>query len=160
MQIGADIKAEHQSLGIAKNKAPRKVHKSTAALLAVPRYSDLLGDQDDEDEDERGRMLISSKQGWRTDMARWIGAARDADAAEEIEDAENALNSTPARPDLVYKCVTLAALFGRPDATPTRIPAAEIAAEAALMEALADLDEDERPDEGAIEIQSEDEYMG
>lgn len=128
-------------------------------LLAVPRYCDLLGDQEDEDEDERGRMLVSSKQGWRTDMAKWIGAARDADAAEDLEAAEAALNPTPARSDAVYKPVSLAALFGKPGATPNRIPAAEIATEAALMQALADLDEDERLDEGAIEIPSDDEYI-
>ena len=32
----------------------RQVHKSTDTLLAVPQYSDLLDDQDHEDESERG----------------------------------------------------------------------------------------------------------
>jgi hypothetical protein len=35
-------------------------HKSTATLLTIPQYSDLLDDQDDEDESERGRVLINS----------------------------------------------------------------------------------------------------
>jgi hypothetical protein len=46
------------------------VHKSTDTLLAVPCYSDLLGDQDDEDETERGQSLVTSRQGWRTEMAK------------------------------------------------------------------------------------------
>jgi chromosome condensin MukBEF MukE localization factor len=53
-QIGSDIKAEHQSLGLAKSRGKLKVHTSTNTLLAVPRYSDLLDDQDHEDEAERG----------------------------------------------------------------------------------------------------------
>ncbi|KZP22392.1 hypothetical protein FIBSPDRAFT_690520, partial [Athelia psychrophila] len=36
-KIGADIKAEHQTLGAAKRRLARKVHKSTSTLLAVPR---------------------------------------------------------------------------------------------------------------------------
>ncbi|KIM89547.1 hypothetical protein PILCRDRAFT_812394 [Piloderma croceum F 1598] len=47
-------------------------HKSTDTLLVVPRYSDLLDDQDDEDESERGRLLVSSSQCWRAEMAKWI----------------------------------------------------------------------------------------
>jgi hypothetical protein len=44
-------------------------------LLAVPQYSDLLDDQDHEDESERGRLLVSSRQGWRMEMAKWITEA-------------------------------------------------------------------------------------
>ena len=36
---------------------------------------------------------------------------------------------------------------------------AEIDAESELMQALAEVDEDERPDDGAVEIASEDEYI-
>jgi hypothetical protein len=53
-QVGADIAADHQRLGLVEKRGNRKNHRSTAALLAVPRYSDLLGDIDDEDETERG----------------------------------------------------------------------------------------------------------
>jgi hypothetical protein len=62
------------------------IHKSTDTLLAVPCYSDLLGDQDDEDETERGQSLVMSRQGWRTEMVKWIGEAR---AAEIDEDSDN-----------------------------------------------------------------------
>ena len=71
-------------------------------LLAVPCYSDLLGDQDDEDETECGRLLVTSRQGWHT----------------------------------------------------------KIDAKAALMEALAEVEEDEWPDDGAVEVSSEEEYNG
>ena len=52
-QIGSDIKAEHQSLGLAKSRGKLKVHTSTNTLLAVPHYSDLLGEQDNEDKAEQ-----------------------------------------------------------------------------------------------------------
>ncbi|KIM77753.1 hypothetical protein PILCRDRAFT_11836 [Piloderma croceum F 1598] len=39
-------------------------------------------------------------------------------------------------------------------------PSTEIDAEAALMEALTDADEDERLDDGAVEIGSDEEYHG
>ncbi|KAJ7430267.1 hypothetical protein B0H11DRAFT_2263897 [Mycena galericulata] len=56
---------------------------------------------------------------------------------------------------------SLAILFGGPEAKAkltTRISKREIDAEAELMEALADAEEDEQPDDGAVEGPSEDEY--
>ena len=44
--------------------------------------------------------------------------------------------------------------------TPSQMVAAEVDAEAALMQALAEMEEDERLDDGEIEIPSEDEYSG
>ena len=48
----------------------------------------MLADQDDEDETERGRLLVTSEAGWRTEMAKWIADARrdeedDTDSDEE-----------------------------------------------------------------------------
>ena len=71
-QVRADIAADHQWLGLVEKRGNRKNHRSTAALLAVPRYSDLLEDIDEEDETERGRALVTSEAGWRTEMAKWI----------------------------------------------------------------------------------------
>jgi hypothetical protein len=48
----------------------RIVHKLTATLLAVLRYSDLLEDQTNEDEDKHGWLLITTREGWQTNMAR------------------------------------------------------------------------------------------
>jgi hypothetical protein len=55
-------------------------------LLAVPRYRDLLDDQDNEDERGHGRALVSSSVGWRTEMAEWISDVRAAEDAEEADD--------------------------------------------------------------------------
>ena len=51
------------------------IHKSTATLLTVPRYEDLLKDQDNEDESKHGQFLVTTRVGWCTDMARRIGEA-------------------------------------------------------------------------------------
>ncbi|KZP23372.1 hypothetical protein FIBSPDRAFT_737740 [Athelia psychrophila] len=145
-KIGADIKAKHQALGLAKTRGKRKVHESTATLLAVPRYCDLLADQEDEDETERGRLLVNSAEGWRTDMAKWIAAARDAEEAENLDDYDDQADDAGVRAT-AWKPITLAVLFGGLEASQrrrTRLPPAEIAAESALMEALADIEENAR----------------
>lgn len=62
-----------------------------------------------------------------------------------------------------WKGTTLAVLFGGIAASrrrSTRLPAAEVSAEAALMEALADIKEVSRLDQGTIEIDSDEEYAG
>ena len=56
--------------------------------------------------------------------------------------------------------MTLAKLFGGQNEHPSRLLPAEIDAESELMQALAEIDEDERPDDGAVEIHSDDEYIG
>ncbi|KAJ6570699.1 ribonuclease H-like domain-containing protein [Mycena sp. CBHHK59/15] len=100
-KIKADI------LGYKERKG-RKNHKSIAGLLSVPRYRDLLEDQDDEDSSERGRALVSSSAGWRTDMAKWIAATRAAER-EELPDSESEAAAEGAapprlRPDLQSQC--------------------------------------------------------
>ena len=39
-----------------------------------------------EDESERGRALVSSASGWRTEMAKWIAEAREAEREESDDD--------------------------------------------------------------------------
>ena len=80
-----DIKQDHYDEGLAKNCGKCANHKSTCTLLEVPRYSDLLDDQDDKDETERGRLLVNSAKGFRTEMAKWITASRAAEVAEDVE---------------------------------------------------------------------------
>ena len=53
----------------------------------------------------------------------------------------------------------LAKLFGGQNKRPSQLLPAEIDAESDLMEALANIDEDEHPDDGAVEILLEDEYV-
>jgi hypothetical protein len=181
-QIRADICAGHEQQGLIKLRQGRKNHKSTAELLTVPRYRDLLEDQEAEDPSERGRVLVSSASGWRVQMAKWIGDSKEAEAAEQVEAAEKALRKTlgdlnsnsesddeedtprlPKKP--MWKPITLAVLFGEAEKPRKRKPSARVLEkEARLMETLAEMEacadaqEDSRPDDGAIEIDSDDEY--
>lgn len=136
------------------------MHQSTATLLAVPQYCDLLGNQEDEDEAERGQLLVSSRAGWWTEMAKWIGDARAAENEEMDDEAEEILaQSVGNTHSSAWKPTTLAVLFGGLLEQPSRLPNSEIDAEAVLMEALANVEEDERLDEGAVEIDTEEEYV-
>ncbi|KAJ7042268.1 hypothetical protein C8F04DRAFT_1176428 [Mycena alexandri] len=186
LQVRADIRADHERQGLIKPRQGRKNHKSVGALLAVPRYCDLLEDQEDEDPSERGRALVSSTDGWRTEMAKWVADSKAAEVVERAEAAEKAkwkaqretlgLDSdseleeedTPRLPKTPrWKPITLATLFGLSEKPLKRKPsesARVLEEEERLMEALAemearaDADEDARMDDGAIEIDSDDEY--
>jgi hypothetical protein len=138
--------------GLTKTRSKRKVHKSTATLLAIPWYSDLLDDQNDEDNDEHGRLLVSSRQSWHTEMAKWIGEARTMELDEDSED-----DDTPAPSRVTnWKPVMLATLFrGQNEPLSQSLPT-DTEVEAELMQALAD--EEEQPDDGAIEIDLDDAY--
>jgi hypothetical protein len=59
-----------------------------------------------------------------------------------------------------WKPVSLANLFSGCEPLLLRPPSTEIDAEAALMEALAEVEEDEWPDDGAVEVGSNEEYNG
>lgn len=85
--MGVDIKLEQYNEGLVKHHSKCTNHKSTSILLTVPKYSDLLNNQGDEDEDECGCLLVDTAEGWQTEMVKWIAALRAADAAEGIEDA-------------------------------------------------------------------------
>ena len=98
---------------------------------------------------------------WRIEMAQWIAKVREVEAAEEIEERDAALQTIESRrrSSVKWKPITLDNLFGgtkhkasRPSRT---IEEEEEAMEQAMVEAL----EDERPDDGAIEINSDEEYQ-
>ncbi|KAJ7284775.1 ribonuclease H-like domain-containing protein [Mycena rebaudengoi] len=161
-KIGAQLLFEHQKVGLVKPRKPRNNHKSTANLLSVPRYRDLLGDQEDEDPSERGRALVSSPASWRTEMAKWIAEAREAEREERDEIAEETIQ--PSLPAGAWKPMTLAALFGEPEITD--IPRRRrrgcprvMEEEEALMQALAEQAEDDNLDDGVIEIGDDDEFV-
>ena len=133
--------------------------------MAVPWYSDLLDDQDDEDESKHGCVLINSTQGWCTEMVKWISDARAAEADEYSDDDDDSavLSSPPlpaARPSSrssQWKPMTLTILFGGCKEPPSRLHLDEIDTKAALMQALAEREED---DDGAVEINSDNEFTG
>jgi hypothetical protein len=156
VEIGSSIIAEHKQAGLVPSRTKRKNHKSTGInLLAVPRYSDLLDDMDAEDESERGRALVTSEAGWRTEMAKWIGDARSAEEAEDESDSDNENLVTPRIRVPQPKSMTLTTLFGGKVRRVERLT--EISEEEVLMEELAEQMEDDRLDDGAIE-QEGDEY--
>ena len=123
----------------------------------------MLDDQNDEDEEERGCMLVNSVQSWRTEMAKWIGEARAVELEEVGSDDSN--DDEPPVPVTIrnncawkYRPLTLAILFkGQKERLSHSLPR-EVDAEAELMQALAELEEEENPDDRAVEIPSEDEY--
>ena len=69
------------------------VHKLKDTLLAIPHYSDLLGDQDDEDETERGWSLIMSRQGWHTEMVKWISEAWAAELDDDMDNEDSTVSA-------------------------------------------------------------------
>lgn len=161
-QVATMIHSEHIELGLTKDRSKRRNHDSHKKLLAVPRYADLLEDIANEDETECGRALISTPEGWQTTMAKWVFDAQEAER-QELEDADSdddfadlALPST--RPSKPYSN-TLKNLFG---GLPKRKRVLEkvIDVEVELMQALAEAAEDDRPDDGAVEIDSDEEYQG
>ncbi|KAJ7190622.1 ribonuclease H-like domain-containing protein [Mycena pura] len=90
-KVGESIRREHIQKGlITAGTRKRQNHADASSLLAVPRHSDLLEDQDAEDEAERGRALLRAEKTWRIGMAKWIGEQRaEAAAAEAAMDSED-----------------------------------------------------------------------
>ena len=103
-------------------------------------------------------------------MAKWITALRVAEAAEAAEEVkawEETVAAGSARDGLQapvvpnctkWKAETLEKLFSAQAQPPSQMVAADVDAGASLMQALAEVEEDERLDDGEIEIPSEDEY--
>ena len=104
---------------------------------------------------------MTSPASWRIEMAQWIAKVQEAEAAEEIEECDAALQTIESwcRSSVKWKPITLDNLFGgtkHKASWPSRtIEEEEEAMEQAMAEAL----EDEQPDDGAIEINSDEEYQ-
>ena len=158
-----DIKTEHQKLGIAKRREKRNIHRGAEKLLFMPRYSDLLDNLDNDEESERGRALVSTAAGWRTEMARWIGEARAENSDLSARDTTYSVvddnsESAAATPPLIsqsrisrFKSTKLSELFDDAPRRSTRVPDVVIDEEAELMQALAEMEEDDRLDDGTLE---------
>ena len=59
-----------------------------------------------------------------------------------------------------WKPITLALLFGGKKLWWSRLPPEEVDAKSQLMEAPAEIEEDERLDDGEVEIPSDQEFVG
>ncbi|KAJ6607551.1 hypothetical protein B0H10DRAFT_1956165 [Mycena sp. CBHHK59/15] len=103
------------------------------------------------------------KERWRTQLGKWIGDAQAADCGEADLDPEDEADDdlTPRLPNRLpaWKPMTLEVLFGGAEKPRARKLSTKVMEEEErLMEELADELEDQEPDEGAIEIDSDDEY--
>jgi hypothetical protein len=115
----------------------------------------LLEDIDDEDETEHGRALVNSEAGWRTEMAKWIGDARAADESDSDSESDDEVVS-PAVQITKWSPCKLLVLFGGEVKRSERVGQMEFDEEATLMEAFANQEEDEYPDDGAMEGSGDD----
>jgi hypothetical protein len=170
------MKAEHIEEGLVRKRVPRQNHKAVDALLGIPYYADPLCDQFDEDESERGRMLVQSAEGWRTELARWIGECREAEKiAEEVElasppavsdseVAETESTTTRLRPPRKWKPITLEKLFGTlkkgaGESRRVRMSRRAMELEETYMMVMAELEaEDDTLDDGAVEVDDSEVY--
>ena len=121
-----------------------------------------------EDESERGCVLINSRQGWHTEMVNRISNARATEADKDSDDDSDAVTLSclhlPAGPgsrSLQWKSTTLAILFGDWKEPPSQLHRDEINTKAVLtIQALAECEKDNRLDDSTVEINSDNEFTG
>ena len=95
-------------------------------------------------------------------MAQWIAKVREAEAAEEIEEHDAALQMIESQrhSSVKWKPITLDNLFGGTKHKALQpLRTIEEEEEEAMEQAMAEALEDEWPDDGAIEINSDEEYQ-
>ena len=94
--------------------------------------------------------------------SHWATAPSDAEEAEKLDERDEVLQGleTRRRTSTKWKHISLETLFGGTRPVPARSlqTMEEEEEEAAMMQAMVEADEDERPDDGEVEIPSEDEY--
>ncbi|KAK6981174.1 DUF659 domain-containing protein, partial [Favolaschia claudopus] len=150
IKVKAELRSQHEKQGLNKRRLGRKNHKSVDHLLTVPRYRDALeGEENSDTPPDARRLIVGTVSAWQKEEMDSLDASD--------EDPDTAL---PRRlPKFVP--ITLKTLFG--EATKPRqrrIPDKVREEEERLMEELADAAEDEIPDDGAIEIGSDEEFVG
>ena len=94
-------------------------------------------------------------------MAQWIAKVWEAEAAEEIEERDAALQTIKSRrrSSVKWKPITLDNLFGSTKHKASRPSRTIEEEEEAIEQAMAEALEDEQLDDGAIEINSDEEYQ-
>ena len=94
-------------------------------------------------------------------MALWMKKVQDAEEAEKLDERDEVLQGLETRrcTSTKWKDISIETLFGGTKPIPARsLQTMEEEEEAAMMQAMAEVDEDERPDDGKVEIPSKDEY--
>ena len=92
------------------------------------------------------------------EMAKWIGDARAAELAKDSDDEDGMEDLVAADHASKWKPMTLVVLISSQKECPSWLLPKEIDAESALIQALADLEEDKQLDDGTMEIDSDKEF--
>lgn len=102
---------------------------------------------------------MSSLASWHVEMAEWVAKVKAAETVDDIEACDTALQviETQRWCSSKWQLMTLDTLFsGTKPSRPSRIVEAD--EEEIMQQMIAEALEDERPDDGAIEIGSDDEW--
>ncbi|KAK7021681.1 hypothetical protein R3P38DRAFT_3196501 [Favolaschia claudopus] len=168
-KVGASIRAGHLAEGLRKQREPRKNHdvKRVAELIAVPKYADLLEQNEDVDADSDGAeavkvssRLVDSQAAWRKVYTHWVVSAREEEmAAEESGEAYEPSVPAPEGRRKTWLPCPLSKLFAGTVKKPPSRRRQAFTQEERLMELLAADHSDEEPDDGELEG-SGDEYNG
>ncbi|KAF9566803.1 hypothetical protein CPC08DRAFT_682210 [Agrocybe pediades] len=171
-KVGANIRASHKLNGFVEDRNKRQNHESSkvGSLLEVPRYADIIDDDNVDEEGNEEPVLVKTRADWRREMGKWVKGVRDA-AADDNEDGgeEMFADTVYGRSRSKWLPRSLGLLFGGRDVVQAdgdeqqrRIRRrTAYSEEARLMELLADeeADEERTLDDGALEG-SGDEYEG
>ena len=84
------------------------------------------------------------------EMAKWIGDARAAELTKDLDDKDGMEDLVAADHASKWKPTTLVVLFSGQRECPSWLLPKEIDTESALMQALADLEEDRQLDDGTM----------
>jgi hypothetical protein len=105
-------------------------------------------------------LLVMSRQGWHTEMGKWISEAQVAKLDDDSDNKGSTASAEVSNTQITkWKPVSLANLFSGCESLLSRPHSTVIDAEAVLMEALSEVEE-EWPDYGAVEVSSDEEYNG
>ena len=107
------------------------------------------------------RLIARDVSKYTLHCSHWATAPSDAEEAEKLDERDEVLQGleTRRRTSTKWKHISLETLFGGTRPVPAHLlQTMEEEEEAAMMQAMAEADEDERPDDGEVEIPSKDEY--
>ncbi|GLB43957.1 hypothetical protein LshimejAT787_1501410 [Lyophyllum shimeji] len=165
-KVSANIWISHQEAEFIADRAKHQNHDNTnvAKLLSVPRYTDLLEqDVDSEEEPEHRSGMIKSCEAWQKEMAKWVQEER----AQSDDDDDEVVDVAYGQGHSKWLPRSLDLLFGGRKKTDIDQQIRRIRRqqayieEALLMELLAAGEEDKEriPDDGELEG-SGDDYDG
>ncbi|THU97324.1 hypothetical protein K435DRAFT_965546 [Dendrothele bispora CBS 962.96] len=175
IKVGADIKQSQFSDGLKDLRKPRQNHdeERLSKLLEVPRYAEILDSEGQEGTNTRTRQsqLVTNRKQWRREFAKWVEEARRQDEeASDMDDSSSSVSNQAGGSTRSWLPRSLDLLFG---GKPVQDQGMDFegfghrrrtrrqgwSEEALRMELLAQEEQDEILDDGALEG-SGDEYNG